>query len=75
MPDPAERALYFQNRAEECLRVAELAWSDEVRDRYRAIAGAYKVHLQLSLAKPPDILAAAARSCSFPWSIGWADNC
>jgi len=36
-----ERARQFQNRAEECLRVAELAWSDEVRDRYRAKAGAY----------------------------------
>jgi hypothetical protein len=41
MPDPVERARHFRNRAEECLRVADLAWSRELRDRYRAMAGAY----------------------------------
>jgi hypothetical protein len=46
MPDPVERARHFRNRAEECLRVAELAWSDEVRDRYRAMAGAYEALAQ-----------------------------
>jgi hypothetical protein len=41
MPDPVDRAQHFRNRAEECLRVADLAWSHELRDRYRAMAGAY----------------------------------
>jgi hypothetical protein len=41
MPDPVERARHFRNRAEECLRVADLAWSHELRDRYRAMAGAF----------------------------------
>ena len=41
MPDPVERARHFRNRAEECLRVADLVWSHELRERYRAIAGAY----------------------------------
>jgi hypothetical protein len=41
MPDPVERARRFRNRAEECLRVADLAWSDESRDRYRAMARVY----------------------------------
>jgi hypothetical protein len=41
MPDPVGRARDFRNRAEECLRVADLAWSHELRDRYRAMAGAY----------------------------------
>ena len=42
MPEPVGRAQFFRNRAEECLRVADLAWSDELRDRYRAKAGAYE---------------------------------
>ena len=41
MPDPVKRARHFRNRAEECLRLADIVWSDEVRDRYRAIAGHY----------------------------------
>jgi hypothetical protein len=42
MTDPVERARHFRIRVEECLRVADLAWSDELRDRYRAKAGAYE---------------------------------
>jgi hypothetical protein len=41
MPDPVERGRQLRNRAEECLRLADIVWSDEVRNRYRAIAGHY----------------------------------
>jgi hypothetical protein len=50
MPDPVGRARHFRNRAEECLRLADLVWSHEVRDRYRAIAGAYAALAEAELA-------------------------
>jgi hypothetical protein len=59
MPDPVERARRFRNRAEECLRVADLAWSDESRDRYRAMAVVYNALADAELSpsanrSPPD---------------------
>jgi hypothetical protein len=59
MPDPVEQARRFRNRAEECLRVADLAWSDESRDRYRAMAGVYNALADAELSpsanrSPPD---------------------
>jgi hypothetical protein len=59
MPEPVGRAQFFRNRAEECLRVADLAWSDELRDRYRAKAGAYEALADAELSPsanhpPPD---------------------
>jgi hypothetical protein len=53
MSDPVERARDFQTRAEECLRVADIAWSDEVRDRYRALAEAYRALAETELANHP----------------------
>ena len=41
MLDPVERARHYRNRAEECLRLADIVWSHEVGDRYRAIAEHY----------------------------------
>jgi hypothetical protein len=57
MPDPVAR--HFRNRAEECLRLADLVWSDESRDRYRAMAGVYKALADAELSSsanhpPPD---------------------
>ena len=49
MPDAVERARLFRNRAEECLRVADLAWSHELRDRYRAMAGVYRARADAEL--------------------------
>jgi hypothetical protein len=59
MPDPVERARHFRNRAEECLRVADLVWSDESRDRYRAMARVYNALADAELSPsanhpPPD---------------------
>jgi len=41
MPDPVERARHFQNRAEECLRLAEVVESAELRTHYREMAACY----------------------------------
>jgi hypothetical protein len=55
MPNPVERARHFRNRAEECLRLADLVWSHELREGYRAIAEAYKAlaETELVFAKCP----------------------
>jgi hypothetical protein len=41
MPTPRERARHSMSRAEECLRLAELVETDELRNKYREIAGRY----------------------------------
>jgi hypothetical protein len=56
MPDPVERARHFRNRAEECLRLAELVGTDELRSYYRAIAGHY-----MAIAEAETLLANGAK--------------
>jgi hypothetical protein len=38
MPNPVERARHYLSRAKECLQLAELVETDELRDHYRVLA-------------------------------------
>jgi branched-subunit amino acid aminotransferase/4-amino-4-deoxychorismate lyase len=62
MSDPATRAMRYRERAAECLRLAEIAAADDIKEHYRRLADHY------------DELAAAedrqARDVRLDWGLG-----